>query len=750
VTGLVQGVGFRPFVYRMAMKYALTGWVQNTNENVRICVSGTAVDLDNFVISLEKEAPPASMIENIATSELAVQDFVGFTILHSDDLSDDITEISPDIAVCDACLEDIKKQGTRLGYAFVNCTNCGPRFTIIRDLPYDREKTTMQPFAMCPDCRKEYETITDRRFHAQPTACSRCGPHYELIVRGNPVSADINVIASQAANVLENCGIVLIKGLGGMHLACDALDENAVGRLRLIKNRDGKPFAVMFRDLGTLRQFAFVDDVAQQSLVSWRRPIVLLEMKKDTSPALAENINSGLNLVGVMLPYMPFHHQLFQRLKTHAIVLTSGNFSSEPILTGNDQAISQFTSFVDALVLHNRDIYNRTDDSVARIMDGRERILRRSRGYAPAPVRTGMDVDGILAFGAELTNCFCIGKGQKAFLSQHIGDLQGLETMQFYEETISQYLKLFRMKPSLLAVDLHPEYNSTKTARHYGGLPVVRVQHHHAHIASCMAEHHLDEKVIGIALDGTGFGDDGHTWGSEFFVCDLNGYERVTHFEYLPLPGGDLAAEEPWRMAVSYLYKVYGDDFSKLALPLFSGIDPEKIAMVVRMIDRKVNCPLTAGAGRLFDAVSSLVGLCQVATFQAEGPMRLEALVRNDCYEKYTFDVDKTIRFDATIKGIVHDLTGGVSLPVIATKFHNTIISVIFEISNTIRAREKISKVVLSGGVFQNKYLLEGSVALLRENNFQVYTHAAIPANDGGIALGQVAVASKRRELKCV
>ena len=747
---MVQGVGFRPFVYRMAMKYALTGWVQNTNKNVRICVSGTAVDLDNFVISLEKEAPPASMIENIATSELAVQDFVGFTILHSDDLSDDITEISPDIAVCDECLEDIQQPGSRLGYAFVNCTNCGPRFTIIRDLPYDREKTTMQPFAMCPDCRKEYETITDRRFHAQPTACSRCGPHYELIVRGNPVSADINVIASQAANVLENCGIVLIKGLGGMHLACDALDETAVGRLRLIKNRDGKPFAVMFRDLGTLRQFASVDDVAQQSLVSWRRPIVLLEMKKDTSPALAENINSGLNLVGVMLPYMPFHHQLFQRLKTHAIVLTSGNFSSEPILTGNDRAILQFTPFVDAMVLHNRDIYNRTDDSVVRIMDGRERILRRSRGYAPAPVRTGMDVDGILAFGAELTNCFCIGKGQKAFLSQHIGDLQGLETMQFYEETISQYLKLFRMKPSLLAVDLHPEYNSTKTARHYGGLPVVRVQHHHAHIASCMAEHHLDEKVIGIALDGTGYGDDGNTWGSEFFICDLNDYERITHFEYLPLPGGDLAAEEPWRMAVSCLYKVYGDDFSKLTLPLFSEVDPEKIAILVRMIDRKVNCPLTAGAGRIFDAVASLLGLCQVATFQAEGPMRVEALTVPDCHATYNFEVGAMIRFGKTIRGIVDDIQQGVSPSVISTKFHNTIISVIFEISNTIRAREKISKVVLSGGVFQNKYLLEGSVALLRENNFQVYTHAAIPANDGGIALGQVAVASKRRELKCV
>ena len=724
--------------------------MQNTNENVRIRVSGPPFDISCFLNSLKEEAPPASIIEDVSIVEVDPVIFPSFNILHSHNVSDDITEISPDIAVCSECMDDIEKEGNRLDYAFVNCTNCGPRFTIIRDLPYDRNNTTMQQFAMCNDCRNEYESITDRRFHAQPTACARCGPHYELFAQGKKISESMEVIIDHVSECLENGSVALIKGLGGMHLACDAFNESAVEKLREVKRRDGKPFAVMFRDLETLKQYAVVEKPEEQSLLSWRRPIVLLASKSGKTREVAKNINSGLNLLGVMLPYMPFHYLLFHRLKTSAIVLTSGNFSSEPILIDNQAAKAQFTPFVEAIVLHNRDIFNRTDDSVVRIAGGIERIFRRSRGYAPAPVRTAMNTDGILAFGAELTNCFCIGKGQKAFLSQHIGDLQHFETTQFYEQTIAQFLRLFRFKPSLLAVDLHPEYISTKTAQHFGDLPLVSVQHHHAHIASCMMEHHLDEKVIGVALDGTGYGDDGHIWGSEFLLCDLNDYTRITHFDYLPLPGGDLAAEEPWRMAVSYLFKVFGNDFLKLKMPFFNQIDPDKISMVVRMIERKINCPLTSGAGRLFDAVASLLGLCQNASFQAEGPMRLESLVKDNCIESYSFEIDQTIRFDGTIRGIVNDILDGVSVSTIATKFHNTIISVIFESSKNIRRNEGINKVVLSGGVFQNKYLLEGTIILLKEHNFNVYTHEAIPSNDGGIALGQLAVASKRRELKCV
>jgi hydrogenase maturation protein HypF len=751
VTGLVQGVGFRPFVYRLALESGLTGWVNNTNENVQIRVTGKQSDIDHFLNCLKKDAPPVSMIEKVAIMEVEHELLTGFNILHSNDVSDEVTEISPDIAVCNECLEDMQKEGTRRDYAFVNCTNCGPRFTIIRDLPYDRKKTTMQSFPMCDDCRSEYETISDRRFHAQPTACMRCGPHYELFVSGNLQSTEMNILLEHLSVIIDNGGIILIKGLGGMHLACDAFNENAVKKLRNAKNRDGKPFAVMFRNPEVLANYVELDENEGQSLVSWRRPIVLLEKKTAINqPVLSDGINAGLDLVGAMLPYMPFHYLLFRHLRTSAMILTSGNVSSEPILIDNRQAIQQFAPFTDAIVLHNRDIFNRTDDSVVRIMGGIERVLRRSRGYAPAPVRTTMQTDGILAFGAELTNCFCIGKGHKAFLSQHIGDLQGLETTQFYEQTIAQFLKTFRVTPVLLATDMHPGYISTKTARHFPGIPLVAIQHHHAHIASCMAEHHLDEKVIGVAMDGTGYGDDGHSWGGEFLFCDLVDFTRLIHFDYIPQPGGDLAAEEPWRMAVSYLYKIYGISFLQLKLPFLEELDHEKTAIVVQMIDRKINCPLTSSAGRLFDAVASILGLCQFATFQAEGPMRLESNVQRNCQDTYHFEIDQTVRFDATIRAIVDDILDGISVATIATKFHNTLISVIFEALNIIRKKSGINKVALSGGVFQNKYLLEGTITLLSKNNFEVYTHAAIPANDGGIALGQLAVASKRRENKCV
>ena len=751
VTGLVQGVGFRPFIFRIATRAGLTGWVLNTNENVKIQVTGDPVNISSFLTALRDEAPPASMIEAISTEEIESTAFDSFRILQSHNVSDEITEISPDIAVCNDCLEDITKSGSRINYAFVNCTNCGPRFTIIQDLPYDRAKTTMKTFAMCPDCREEYETVTDRRFHAQPTACSKCGPTYRLFAKNYEVSESIDVILDRVSQSVENGGVVLIKGLGGMHLACDAFNEMAVTKLRDLKYREGKPFAVMFRDIAQLKIHTEVNEIEEQSLVSWRRPIVLLEKKNNTQQKiLAQNLNAGLNLLGVMLPYMPFHYMLFQQLKTSAIVLTSGNFSSEPILIDNQPALEQFLPVVDLAVMHNRDIYNRTDDSVTRIIGNKERIFRRSRGYAPAAVRTAMNTEGIVAFGAELTNCFCVGKGQKAFLSQHIGDLQGLETIQFYENTIKQFINLFRVKPELLAVDMHPEYISTKAGLNYGNFQVVKIQHHHAHIASCMAEHMLDEKVIGVALDGTGYGTDGHIWGSEFLVCDLNDFTRITHFDYIPLPGGDSAAEEPWRTAVSFLYKVYGKEFLSLGLPFLNHLDPDKIALIIQMIDKKVNCPLSSGAGRLFDCVASLLDLVQVATFQAEGPMRLEAIVRTNCTESYAFECEETVQFGLTIQGITDDIRRGTDTSIIATKFHNTIILAIFETVKSIRLKEGINKVVLSGGVFQNKYLLEGTTQVLLKNNFEVYSHATVPSNDGGIALGQLAVASKRRELLCV
>lgn len=751
VTGLVQGVGFRPFVYRIARSLELNGWVQNTNENVKIEVTGPDHTIDSFIASLKGDAPSAAFVENIVVTETELKLFNGFTILKSNNVSDEITEISPDIAVCNECLADIEKPDNRKNYPFVNCTNCGPRFTIIEDLPYDRARTTMKSFEMCPSCNSEYNEVTDRRFHAQPVACNVCGPVYELFVNKINKGNDIEVILDTAAGLISSGAILLLKGLGGMHLACDAFNEEAIDKLRNLKKRDGKPFAVMFRDIDSLKHYARVNSVEEDSLLSWRKPIVLLDKKmRSDKPVLPENLTSGLNLVGVMLPYMPFHYMLFKRLQTDAIVLTSGNFSNEPILIGNDEASTGFSALVDAMVLHNREIYNRTDDSVVRIIDGRERIFRRSRGYAPSPVRTAFKTEGIVAFGAELTNCFCVGKGEKAFLSQHIGDLQSVESTLFYEKTIAQFIKLFRIKPTLLATDMHPGYISTVTGKNFGSYPVVEVQHHHAHIAACMAEHHLDEKVIGVALDGTGYGTDGNIWGSEFMVCDLNDFKRITHFEYIPLPGGDSATEEPWRIAVAWLYKVYGREFLNLDLPVLKQTDREKTEMIIKMIDRKINCPLTSGAGRLFDAVASLTGLAQVASFQAEGPMRLESLINEAIKESYPFTSGAPIGLDITIRSIVDDIISNADKVTIATKLHNTILLIIFDSVKTIRSTEGINKVVLSGGVFQNKYLLTRTTEILQKDNFEVYSHASVPTNDGGIALGQLAVASKRRELKCV
>ena len=751
ITGLVQGVGFRPFVYRLATKFELKGWVTNTNENVLIEVHGRENEVIDFISSLKEKAPPASFIENLQTHSIEYKAYPGFSIKSSYNISNEITEISPDIAVCDECILDMKAIGNRQNYTFVNCTNCGPRFTIIQDLPYDRAKTTMRSFIMCEDCRNEYENILDRRFHAQPTACAVCGPHYELYEKSEMIAGNIDSIIIRLTNCIDHGGVVLMKGLGGMHLACDTFNEKAVQSIRNIKKREGKPFAVMFRDMEGIRQYCHVNSEEEKSILSWKRPIVLLKKKKQNdSHRISPGVSVGLDQVGVMLPYLPFHHLLFDSLKTNALVMTSGNFSSEPILIDNQKSLESFSDHVNDILLHNRPIFNRTDDSVVKIMLGKERVFRRSRGYVPSAIKTQVNCDGILAFGAELSNCFCVGNNHKAILSQHIGDLKGMETTLFYEETIQQFLKLFRVKPQLLAVDMHPQYISTKMATQFPDVPITSVQHHHAHIAACMVEHQLDEKVIGVALDGTGYGTDGHIWGSEFLICDLNEFRRITHFDYIPLPGGDKATEEPWKIAVSYLYNVFGKEFVNIDIPAIQKYDSDKIDLLCQMIDKEINSPLSSGAGRLFDAVASILDLVHISTFQAEGPMRLESLVEDNCNDSYPFDSNQVLLFNDTIKSIVDDISLGVKQSVIATKFHNTIILAIFETVRKISIKENINKVVLSGGVFQNKYLLEGSIKLLQENNIEVFTHANIPTNDGGIALGQLAVASKRRELKCV
>ncbi len=748
VTGLVQGVGFRPFVYRIAVKHDLSGWVRNTNECVEIFIQGPVNSIENFLIELRSDPPVASNIDQVIPVYTEPIDIRGFRITRSENTSDKITEISPDIAVCHECLEDMYLQPNRINYPFVNCTNCGPRFTIINDLPYDRKSTSMMTFQMCDSCRREYEDVKDRRFHAQPVACADCGPHYTLY-RGSDRIEEIEKIISSTAELIMKGGIMAVKGLGGYHLACDATNEDAVNRLRLLKNREGKPLAVMFRDLETLRHYAEVSEAEEYSLLSWKRPIVLLQAKSQRH--LAPGVSIGLNTIGAMLPYLPFHHLLFRELNIPAIVLTSGNISDEPILIDDRKALDTFLLNTGGVVTYNREIENRTDDSVVRIIFNTERVFRRSRGFAPAPVTLKLYTGGILATGAELVNTFCIGKGNQAILSQYIGDLQNAETTSFYEESLNKFQKLFRMKPDLIATDLHPDYFTSRFAESIkDSLKLVRVQHHHAHIASCMAEHGLDEPVLGVAMDGTGFGADGNTWGAEFLYCDLADFTRETHFEYVPLPGGDKGIEEPWRMAVSYLFKIFGEDIYHLEIPFLKKIEKGKTGFILNMIRSGTNCPLVSSAGRLFDAVSAMLDLCLFSTFSSEAPMRLESIIEPGCSENYRFSISETVNFDSTFHGILEDIKKKVNPGFISAKFHNTLILVIFEVMNKMKIQHQCNKVVLSGGTFQNKYLLEGIAKMLTGSGFEVYSHHIVPTNDGGISLGQLAVAAKRRQLSCV
>ncbi len=741
IKGLVQGVGFRPFVYRIADNHGLKGRVENRNDGVIINVAGDENVLNSFINDLKTKAPPASEIHSLEVHSTNKKAFTDFQINKSKNISEEITLVSPDIAVCMECLEDMKVQKHRIDYPFINCTNCGPRFTIIKSLPYDRPETTMSIFPMCEKCCSEYSNVLDRRFHAQPVACSNCGPKYSLHLNGNIIE-DQGLIIKTMRALLKEGKVIAVKGMGGYFLACDALNQEAVRKLREGKNREGKPFAVMFPDLETIEKYAFIDEDEKKWLTSWKRPIILLRKKNE----LARDVCLDFSTIGSMLPYMPFHYLLFEENQFNALVFTSGNIADEPIVIDDKSALQIFLPVYDAVLSYNREIFNRVDDSVGMIVNHSERIIRRSRGYAPSPVHLDLDVDGIIAVGAELVNSFCVGKGKQAFLSQYIGDLKNLETFEFFRESMTRYKNLFRIQPQLMVCDLHPDYLSSKYAAQ-AGLPLMEVQHHHAHIASCMAEYKLDEKVIGVAFDGVGLGDDGHIWGGEFFICDLNEYRRLNHFEYVMMPGGDQATLHPWRMAVSYLYHTFGTDFLDLDLPFLRSVDKKELELVIQMLGKKINSPLSSSAGRLFDAVAALAGLCSHSSFHAEAPMRLESTIMEASGERYDFINKGSISFVPMIKEIVNDIQHGISAEEISAKFHNTIIELILEICNQLRAEESVRKVVLSGGTFQNRYILERVERKLMANGFEVYAHKKIPSNDGGIALGQIAIAAKRRAI---
>ncbi len=744
ITGLVQGVGFRPFVYRIAQKHQLRGTVDNRNDGVVIYVNGLRQQTERFADDIKNQAPVAATIENLTIEKVPFRDYTGFRIVKSNNniVRDEITEISPDIAVCDACLTDMKTQPHRIDYPFINCTNCGPRFTIIKELPYDRPNTTMAPFTMCDQCFKEYTDVSDRRFHAQPVACNNCGPHYTLHHSGGTVE-DWNRLITKTAELIESGETVALKGMGGYALLCDATDDEAVWALRKSKYRDGKPLAVMFRDLDTLKRFAVVNNKEEELLTSWRRPVVLLKSK---GKPLAQGVSVGFGTVGALLPYMPFHYLLFEKTECPAVVFTSANIAGEPIIIDNRKALDAFRGRIGAVITYNRDIQNRADDSVAFVAGNTARLIRRSRGYAPSPVRLGFNVDGILATGAELVNTFCIGRTSQAILSQHIGDLKNAETLEFFEESISRYQLLFKFKSELVVSDLHPDYLSSRYAKSLN-INRIEVQHHHAHMASCMAENRLNEKVIGIIFDGTGLGTDGNIWGGEFLTGDYKSFQRFTHLGYIPLPGGDKVTKEPWRTALSYLITAFGDEYVHLEIPFVRHLNREKSEFIAEMIEKNINCPLSSAAGRLFDAVSALLELCTVSSFHAEAPMRLEdSISKEPVTGHYSYKIGDYINVLPAVREIVKEIERGEDKRIISAKFHNTIVALSVEVSCIIRDKTGINTVVLSGGTFQNRYLCENLERGLEKKGFKVFVHKKVPANDGGIALGQLAIAANSKE----
>jgi hydrogenase maturation protein HypF len=578
--GIVQGIGFRPFVYQLAHRLQLHGHVRNTADGVLMEVEGTPRTIDQFLREMAHEHPPFARIEETLVTELAPTGETGFVLRQSVDEKSQFALVSPDLATCEDCRRDFTDPGNRrFGYPFTNCTNCGPRYSIIRDLPYDRAMTTMALFRMCPTCQAEYENPQNRRFHAQPNACPACGP-----------SLTVGVTAAQRQ--LAAGQILAIKGLGGFQLACDAENDRAVRVLRRRKHRSDKPFALMAPDLATIEQFCFIPDIDRDALLSPQRPIVILQRRPEAriSPAVAPDSPT----LGVMLPYTPLHHLLFAAAPFRTLVMTSGNLSEEPIVIHNDEARRRLASVADSFVLHDRDIHMRVDDSVVRTFEGRTRVLRRARGFAPLPIDLGIQLTEILACGGELKNTFCLTKGRYALLSQHIGDLENYETLEFFRETLDQMKRLFRVEPRVVAHDLHPNYLSTRFALDLDGLEKIGVQHHHAHIAACMAENHERDKVIGVAFDGTGYGTDGAIWGGEFLIADLGGFERRAHLRYVPLPGGDLAVREPWRAAVSYLMDSFGTQYSDASLPLWDAVPSARVEFARTMIQRGVNTVRTS------------------------------------------------------------------------------------------------------------------------------------------------------------
>ncbi|MBS1791394.1 MAG: carbamoyltransferase HypF [Acidobacteria bacterium] len=749
VRGIVQGVGFRPYIFSLARKRALRGQVFNNTSGVVIDIEGDDHAIELFVDEISQHPPPLSRIETVERSDnLIPAEYSDFRIVESAAAGQKFTPISPDIATCQDCLRELfDPRDRRYRYPFINCTNCGPRFTIIETIPYDRAQTTMREFKMCMACLTEYQNPLDRRFHAEPTACAACGPKLFLTDANQQklmLESHEDPI-SRTRHLLSEGAIVAIKGLGGFHLACDALNADSVERLRFRKYREEKPFALMAASVDVVRQFCLVSEAEKALLHSERRPIVLLQRKpKADIPA---TVAPGVHTLGFMLPYTPLHYLLLDGME-RPLVMTSGNVSDEPICYEDSDARRRLAEIADYFLTHNRRIHMRTDDSVTRVMSGEKVLLRRSRGYAPAPIKTTFSFQQqILGCGAELKNTFCLARDRYAFVSHHIGDLENLETLRSFAEGIEHFKRLFDLHPQAVAYDLHPEYLSTKHALAMEEISVkIGVQHHHAHIASCLADNGVEGEVIGVAMDGLGFGEDGRFWGGEFFVADFVDAERIAHLDYIPMPGGTKAIREPWRMASVYLHRALGNDFCELPLPFAEKLYQITWPTLRSMIAANTNCPETSSMGRLFDAVSALLGLRARVSYEGQAAIELETIADRNVASGYEFEVTDSgvIKTEPVIRRAVDDLLDGSPASEISAKFHLAVAQMIWALAHKVRTTRHLNRVALSGGVFQNMVLVEHASRMLTADGFEVLTHNRVPTNDGGISLGQVSVANAR------
>ena len=767
VTGVVQGVGFRPFIYGLATRLDLLGWVYNTSGGVEILVDGQSSNLEKFIQSLTLEKPALAKIDAVRVEEAPRQSFSSFEIRESQSMEGDYQPISADIAICADCQRELfDPDNRRYLYPFINCINCGPRFTIIREIPYDRTKTTMADFPMCIDCLADYNNPLNRRFHAQPVACPECGPFMELR-ETHPQSSNLdslifsieyrNFAVFKARRLLREGYIVAIKGLGGFHLACDASNSSAVAELRRRKGRAGKPFALMAANLKVIESICAVSDEECELLTGREKPILLLEKKTLTTLQtfrVTEEVAPSMDSLGMMLPYTPLHHLLLNQTDPvlacepvpPVLVMTSGNFSEEPIATNNEEALHKLSPLADAFLLHNRDIHIRCDDSVLRVDKHATVYLRRSRGYAPYPVQITFDSRPTLAVGGELKNTFCLTRDRYAFLSHYIGDMENAEIYESFEQGIQHLLRLFRVQPEIIAYDLHPNYFTTQYAKRLNSQQ-IGVQHHHAHIASCMADNGLENRrLIGLSFDGTGYGSDGEIWGGEILLASYADFERFAHLEYLPLPGSDSAIRHPWRIAVGYAYAL-NLDISHL--PFLRNIDKPKIRIVKQQVDKKLNAPLTSSMGRLFDAVASLLGVRNEITYEAQAAIEMEVLSRPFISSAIAYPhlLEETsdgilIRLRDVLKAIIHDVQRDVPSGLIGACFHKTITQMSVDICKLARAKTDLNEVALSGGVWQNQILLDLVRNELEKDDFVVFFHRQTPTNDGGLALGQAVVAN--------